>query len=236
MHSVRKTFAALAVDDDPNLLRLATEVLRAEGCDVRTADCGRDGIAAFGQQPAALVLLDMTLPDMEGPEICRQLRELPGGAEAFVLILSGRRELADRLAGFHAGADDYVTKPLDTYELSLRVRAILRRSAPTESAPTEVVFGRWRLEIGQRTLITPERPIQLTPAEFQLLHHLMRHPQTLWSSEMLLQAVWQYPPGTGSPDLIRFHVRNLRKKVEADPEHPELLVSVPHHGYMLKMP
>ena len=230
-------FTILVIDDDDHHRRLVQEVLSDPQCDVVTGSEGAAGIAAFAARPAQLVLLDLGLPDMDGLDVCRALRALPGGIDAFILLLSGRRDLVDRVAGFHAGADDYLMKPLDIYELTLRITAIRRRHvSPSADRPVSLQVGTWRLDLKGRCLDRPEGRVGLTPAEFQLLSHFIRAPETLCSAETLLREVWRYPPGTGSPDLVRFHVRNLRKKLEPDPEQPRYVVSVPHHGYMLRVP
>lgn len=230
-------FIVLVIDDDESHRRLILEVLSRSECEVLSANGGTAGIKAFAARPAQLVLLDLGMPDKDGIEVCRTLRTLPGGPDAFILLLSGRRDLADRVAGFHAGADDYLTKPVDIYELSLRVQAIRRRYVgPETTTPADVQCGPWRLNANSRCVERPEGNVALTPAEFQLLSHLMRRPETLCSAESLLRDVWRYPPGTGSPDLVRFHVRNLRKKLERDADQPERLISVPHHGYKLSVP
>jgi DNA-binding response OmpR family regulator len=229
-------FTVLVIDDDENHRRLILEVLSHAECDVVPASAGNAGIRTFSARPAHLVLLDLGLPDTDGTAVCRTLRTLPGGSDAFILLLSGRRDLADRVAGFHAGADDFLTKPVDIYELKLRVLAIRRRYVTADSSPPDVQVGSWRLDYRHRSIERPDGSVALTPAEFQLMSHLMQHHETLCTAESLLCEVWRYPPGTGSPDLVRFHVRNLRKKLERNPDQPERLVSVPHHGYMLRVP
>jgi DNA-binding response OmpR family regulator len=227
-------FTVLIIDDDDAHRRLVSEVVAGQSGSARTMETGRDGIRAFQETPVDLVMLDLGLPDLDGLEVCRQLRALPDGESAFILLLSGRRDLADRVAGFHAGADDYLIKPVDIYELSLRIKAIQRRKGGTDATVLPLQVGRWLLDPGTRCLHRPEGDVPLTPAEYQLLAFLMARPGTLCSTDLLLQEVWHYPPRAGSPDLVRFHVRNLRRKLEADPDHPVCLVSVPHHGYMLR--
>jgi DNA-binding response OmpR family regulator len=231
------SFTVLIIDDDAAHRRLVCEVVTGLQGIARTAETGEGGVLAFEAGPANLVMLDLGLPDLDGVEVCRRLRRLPTGGSAFILLLTGRSDLADRVAGFHAGADDYLIKPVDIYELSLRIKAIRRRQGSTasETAVPLQVAG-WCLDPASRTLQRPEGAVALTPAEFQLLAHLMARPGSLCSTDSLLQAVWHYPPRAGSPDLVRFHVRNLRKKIEPDPDQPAHLVSVPHHGYMVRPP
>jgi DNA-binding response OmpR family regulator len=230
-------FRVLVVDNDPVFARLVREVLTNDGCRVTTAELGGTAIDLFAKHSADLILLDLALPDMEGQDVCRALRALRGGEAATVVCLTGKQELADRVAGFHAGADDYLTKPIDIYELWLRVQAIRRRQLgyqpAAEGVTAALIVGPLSLLPQSRTLRTPAGEVQLTPIEYQLLLYLMIRPGTLCSTETLLQDVWHYHPGTGSPDLVRFHVRALRKKIEPDPSSPSYLVSVPHHGYMI---
>lgn len=233
---MRSNFTVLIIDDDLAHRRLVSEVIAGQEGQVRSEETASDGLRAFRDQPADLVVLDLGLPDMDGLEVCRHMRTLPGGSEAFILLLSGRRDLADRVAGFHAGADDYLTKPVDIYELSLRIKAIRRRHVAVPATDGPVQVGTWALDPANRSLQCADGAIPLTPIEYELLAYLMARPGTLCSTDLLLQEVWHYPPRVGSPDLVRFHVRSLRKKLEADPEHPTCLVSVPHHGYMIRPP
>jgi len=230
-------FSVLIIDDDPAHRRLVSEVISGQLGRARAEETGAGGLDSFLTEPADLVMLDLGLPDLDGFEVCRRLRLLPGGADTFILLLSGRRDLADRVAGLHAGADDYLVKPIDLYELSLRVKAIQRRKGrPATDGSAALQVASWRLDPASRSLKRADGEVSLTPAEFQLLAYMMARPATICSSEQLLQDVWHYPARTGSPDLVRFHVRNLRKKLEPDPEQPQWLVSVPHHGYKIQPP
>jgi DNA-binding response OmpR family regulator len=135
-----------------------------------------------------------------------------------------------------AGADDYLSKPFNLEELILRVRAVLRRfeSPTTQEAPSELVAGGLCLDTRTFEIKTPEgKQILLTPTEFDLLYHLMLHAGHVFSSERLLQEVWDFPHDTGSTDLVRAHIKNLREKIEPNPRAPTYLRTVPRHGYMI---
>ncbi|MBI4758058.1 MAG: response regulator transcription factor, partial [Chloroflexi bacterium] len=148
--------------------------------------------------------------------------------------------IEDRLTGLDEGGDDYLVKPFDLGELKARVRALLRRvrSAQKDDLDPEdqdflLVVGPLTLDLHTRQVRVGEKTVQLTPAEFDLLHNLMLHPGEVFSSTQLLRQVWGYPPETADPGLVRWHVRNLRAKIEPDPAHPLYLHTIPHHGYIL---
>ncbi|MBK8046184.1 MAG: response regulator transcription factor [Anaerolineales bacterium] len=171
--------------------------------------------------------------------------------------MSVRSELKDKLAAYDAGADDYLVKPFDMRELGARLQAVLRRSArqaeaerlraaraepetPTPPVEAPVASGVHVLTLGSLHLYvdaalveTSHSTARLTPAEMDLLKYLMAHPDQILASERLLQEVWLYPPGTGDPAVVRWHVKNLRRKIELNPETPVYLRTISHHGYML---
>ena len=142
--------------------------------------------------------------------------------------------LDDKLEGFDAGADDYVTKPFDIQELEVRTRAVLRRSlTPAQAEPDVLTAG--DLSLNRRTYVARagSRVSLLTPIEFELLHYLMSHAGEVFSSERLLQEVWEYPSGTGDPALVRMHIKNIRDKIENNPKRPRFLRTISRHGYTI---
>jgi DNA-binding response OmpR family regulator len=147
--------------------------------------------------------------------------------------------MEDKLEGFEAGADDYLTKPFDVRELLLRVKAILKRTAPQpqeiEAATDKISVGKLILNCQNYQLTTDEKTVLLTPVEFDLMYHLMSHPGQVFSGERLLRELWDYPSDTGSPDLVRMHIRNLRLKIEPDSRQPRFIVTVPRHGYTIAL-
>jgi DNA-binding response OmpR family regulator len=215
----------LVVDDDPTVSDVVRRYLEQDGCEVRLAADGPSALAAAATEPPDLVVLDRMLGAVDGFEVCRRLRlrkpDLP------VVMLTALGEEADRVAGLEVGADDYVTKPFSPRELVLRVRSVLRRTAP---AP-EVVLrdGGLTADTGRRTATLDGRELGLTVREFDLLEFLLRHPGRAWSRAQLLEQVWGWQFGDES--TVTVHVRRLREKIERDPAGPRRLLTVWGVGY-----
>jgi DNA-binding response OmpR family regulator len=156
------------------------------------------------------------------------LQELP------VLFLTAKLKDEDKIEGFRAGADDYLTKPFNMEELNLRVRAILRRVSPSTvqaDDPTKVTVGSVVLDTRSFKVTTPHGTALLTNVQFDLLYHLMSNADQVFNSQQLLQDVWDYPRDTGSPELVRAHVKNLREKIEPEPSKPIYIRTIQGHGY-----
>lgn len=224
----------LVVDDDEIVARTVERTLRAGGFRVSVAHSGVEALQTARRQPPDLMVLDVLMPGMDGYEVCRQIREDPLLHDLPVLFLTAKGKEEDRITGLRAGADDYLAKPFNLDELYLRVQAILRRVQRSNGAkePERVLrVGDYELDTRSFQLRTPRGPVTLTPVQFDLLYHLMSHPGEVFSPERLLQEVWDYPHDTGSPDLVRVHIKNLRAKVEADPSNPTFIRTVKGHGY-----
>ena len=222
----------LVVDDDVDVAETVARTLQRAGHETIVSYRGADALKQVQQQRPDLMVLDVKMPGLNGLEVCRQLREAPGFNRMPILFLSAKSEVADRLEGFEAGADDYLTKPFDLRELELRVKALLRRARPNDGAtPGEIRVGPVVLNCNTFELRTPGRSVMLTPVEYDLVQFLMRHPQQVFSATLLLQEVWGYPPGMGTPDLVRVHIKNVREKIEPDPQHPCYLRNIPRRGY-----
>lgn len=216
----------LVVDDDAALAEMLQIVLRQEGFD--TAWCGRGdrALAAFRESRPDLVLLDWMLPGADGTQVCRQIRAESGVP---IVMLTAKSETGDVVAGLEAGADDYVAKPFKAKELVARIRTRLRR--PSVDLGTDV------LRLGDLTISTSAHMVRrgntvlpLTPLEFDLLLALTRRPGQVLNRETLLDEVWGYRNSTDTR-LVNVHVQRLRAKIEKDPEHPELVVTVRGVGY-----
>ena len=154
--------------------------------------------------------------------------------DAPVLFLTAKAKDEDKIEGFRAGGDDYLIKPFNMQELELRVKAILRRSGPEkieESAVNEVVVGNVVLDCRTFKVTAPHQTILLTNVQFDLLYHLMSHADQVFNSQQLLQDVWDYPRDTGSPELVRAHIKNLREKIEPSPADPIYIKTIQGHGY-----
>jgi two-component system KDP operon response regulator KdpE len=225
----------LIVDDEPKLVRLVKEILLATGYDVITAGTGQQAIEVAALEQPDLVLLDIMLPDgMDGYEVAHRLREF---SNIPIIMLTAKIHETDMLRGFDCGVDDYIKKPFSSKELLARLRAVLNRSSAREATgvETEVVCGSLRIDLLRRKAVIDEQEIHLTPTEYNLLQELASHPNQVLFHEQLLSAVWgaEY---RNDVDYLRSYIHILRKKLEADPSNPKLILSSPGVGYMLAVP
>ena len=226
----------LVVDDEQDLVWAVRHSLSDEGYEVLTAYDGMEALTVARRHHPDLVILDIAMPRLDGLQVCRRLRRDPTLATVPILFLTVRRGIEDRIKGLDEGGDDYLAKPFDLEELKARVRALLRRSRPVPEGTSGplLVAGPLVLDLHTRQVHLGEKAVQLTPTEFDLLYHLMTHPGEIFSSRQLLRQVWGYPPKSADPGLVRWHVRNLRAKIEPDPAHPVYIRTVPRHGYMFE--
>ena len=215
----------LVVDDDPALAEMLTIVLRGEGFDTAVVADGTRALPAVRELRPDVVLLDLMLPGMNGIDVCRAIR---GESGVPIVMLTAKSDTVDIVLGLESGADDYIVKPFKPKELVARVRARVRR---TETEPAE------QLSIGDVTIDVPAHqvarngePIALTPLEFDLLVALARKPRQVFTREVLLEQVWGYRHAADTR-LVNVHVQRLRSKVERDPEHPEVVLTVRGVGY-----
>jgi two-component system KDP operon response regulator KdpE len=216
----------LLVDDEPSLLATIAPLLRAQGYDVATATSGNAALDGVDRQPLQLVILDLGLPDMDGVEVCRRLRE---GRSVPILVLSARGAESDKVAALDAGADDYVTKPFGADELLARVRAALRRSTP--GGPTGAIVRRdLTIDVDRRRVLRHDEEIKLTPKEFELLVFFAQHAGRVLTHRTILNAIWG-PNAIDQPEHLRVLVAALRRKLELDPSHPRYIVTEPWVGY-----
>lgn len=223
----------LVVDDDPDVAKSIENSLRKQ-YKVFVVYSGIEAIKEARRHPPDLIVLDVRMPDMDGLETCQQLRLDPALADIPILFLTALGRPEDRVAGLKAGGDDYLTKPFNLEELLLRIKAILRRSAKSAPKPSSVIKIRdLKLDRNTYQVTTAKKQSKLTPIEFDLLYHLMMYSDEVFTSDRLLQEVWDYPSESGSPDLVRMHIKNLREKVEADPRNPEYIVTIPRRGYTI---
>ncbi|MBP6805220.1 MAG: response regulator transcription factor [Chloroflexi bacterium] len=230
----------LLVDDDTELVRSLRLVLTQDGYEVLTAHNGLEGLQTAHQMQPDLIVLDVNMPWMDGLEVCRRLRLDADSALRFVpiLFLTSQDSVDDHVTGLDAGADDYLDKPFQSKELKARVRALLRRREAATALPAadtpELTVGPLTLHLQACWVRRGSgEAVQLTPAEFELLYHLMTHPKRPFSSENLLEEVWAYAPGTADPSLVRWHIKNLRLKIEPNASQPSLIRTVSRRGYML---
>ena len=212
----------LLVEDEEDIATLVRTYLEREGFGVTWVTRGADALLALEQGEFRLALLDLQLPDGDGLDLCRAIRD---SSRLPVVIVTARDEEIDRIVGLELGADDYVTKPFSPRELIARVRAVLRRAEPDE-AEEAVVAGDIALERDSRTVSVAGRKVELTGREFDLLAYFLAHPGTVMTRERLLERVWglSFPGGTRTVDV---HVAQLRRKLD----RPDLIRTVRGSGY-----
>jgi len=219
----------LLIDDDSTLLWLVGLRLEREGYEVSTARDGREGLRqAYRCQPD-LIVLDVMMPEMDGWEVCRRLREVWDGP---ILMLTARGELKHRLKGLTLGADDYVAKPFDIEELLLRVKALLRRARlyPHLEQPQRYDNGELAVDLEREEVWREGQRVHLTPTEFRLLACLVREMGRPVPLDRLLQTVWG-KTYRGARDLVKVHICALRRKIEPDPHHPRYIITERGTGY-----
>ncbi len=221
----------MVVEDEYKLRELVRSYLEREGIEVFSTASGAEAISYAARTPLDLVVLDLGLPDVPGEEVAREIRS---GSDVPVLMLTARSAEEDRIRGLELGADDYVTKPFSPRELVLRVNAILRRGRATDTGGGPVSFGGGRLVIDEdrRTVRVGGRVVDLTPTEWGVLVALARVPGRVYSRYELINRVRGYE-FEGYERTVDSHVKNLRRKIEADPSEPELVETVLGAGYRL---
>jgi DNA-binding response OmpR family regulator len=245
-----ETSNILVIEDDYIVARTIERSLKGGEFNIRLASRGDKGLFLARQALPDLVILDIIMPDMDGYAVCREMRSDAALKHIPILFLTAKVKPQDRIAGFKAGADDYLCKPFNLDELISRVRAILRRtkhpSAPTctdarseDASETlhamhSLNAGSFVLDTHSYILHTPGRGnVRLTPVQYDLLYHLMTHPGEAFSPMRLLDEVWDYPSGKGSPDLVRVHIKTLRERIESNPDTPTFLCTIPGRGYAI---
>jgi DNA-binding response OmpR family regulator len=201
----------LVVEDESSIASFVSLYLRNAGYTVRTAATGADALSDAASTPPALVVLDLMLPDIDGIEVCKRLRQ---GSDVPILMLTARDEDVDKIIGLEVGADDYLTKPFNPRELVARIKSILRRSAPERrELQTEViVHGDLRVDAGRREATVNGEEVQLAPKEFDLLWELLDHRGLVLTRDQLLERVWGYT-FAGDTRTVDVHVRQLRRKL-----------------------
>jgi DNA-binding response OmpR family regulator len=224
----------LAVDDDLEVLGTLSRTLHREGFEVVRATSGTDALRLVSERQPDLIILDIGMPGLDGLSVCRRIRADTQYNNVAILFLTAYGHTDDVVAGLDAGGDDYVVKPFELAELVARVRALVRRGQRNAIMESPVlVIGHLRLDSSTHQVsIDDLPPIQLTATEHRLLRYLMEHANQALSPQHLLEAVWDYPPNTGDPDLVRAHVRNLRAKLDTDDLVP-IIRTIHGVGYMI---
>jgi two-component system, OmpR family, KDP operon response regulator KdpE len=219
----------LVVDDEPQIVRGLKIILRSAGYAVESAESKAEALAALAARPPEALVLDLVLPDGEGVEVCREVRQwsrLP------ILVLSAVGDEREKVRALDAGADDYVTKPFGSDELLARLRAVLRRSNEPAGEP-RLTIGDLTIDLQDRTVLRDRREVHLTPIEFDLLRVLAQHQGRLVTQRQLLSEVWG-PQYEGETHYLRVHVAHIRAKLEDDPSRPRYLITEPGVGYRLR--
>jgi two-component system alkaline phosphatase synthesis response regulator PhoP/two-component system response regulator RpaA len=225
----------LVVDDDHEVAKSIEASLKRH-YQVYVVHTGVGAIKEARRHQPDIVVLDVLMPGMDGLETCRELRTDPALADIPILFLTALGRPEDRVAGLRAGADDYLTKPFNLEELQLRIKAILRRVAHSRKPKQDnswIRVSNLALDRHSYCVTTDKKRSVLTPVEFELLYHLMTHPDEVFTSDRLLKEVWDYPSETGSPDLVRMHIKNIREKIEVDPRKPQFILTIPRRGYTI---
>jgi two-component system OmpR family response regulator len=223
----------LVIEDEPQLARLVEMHLKDAGHRVTLAHRGDDGLAAAARQNVDLVILDLMLPDTDGLDVCRELRQREDYVP--ILMLTARSGEVDRILGLELGADDYLTKPFSVRELVARVKAILRRAdrmAADRAAPAmePIVIDDLSINREKRRVLVKGEPVDLTAKEYALLVHFAGHPGRVYTRGQILDQVWGYGEGTYE-HTVNSHINRLRAKIEADPSQPRFIQTVWGVGY-----
>ncbi len=217
----------LVIEDEQKIADFLRRGLTYEGFQVDVRVDGESGLKAARDNPPDLVILDIMLPGLDGFEVCRRLR---AGGPVPILMLTARDSVSDRVKGLDSGADDYVVKPFHFEELIARVRALLRRSRPSEEMVLH--FADLTLNVTTREVTRGTRKVELTTKEFDLLHFFMRHPRQVLPRELIYDRIWGYDFG-GESNILEVYIRYLRSKLESGGE-PRLIQTVRGVGYALR--
>ncbi len=249
----------LIIEDDSIVAKTIERCLRGNDFRVQVTNSGVAGLRAARRKVPDLVILDVIMPGMDGYTVCKEMREDHLLKEVPVLFLTAKAKVEDHIVGLSVGADDYLGKPFNIDELLLRIKAILRRtkhddkpeshslnmnSANTDqkTRPLDHPEDSYIIRIGDYSLNTrtyvftsPKKgKFRVTPVQYSLLYHLMTHPNKIFSPSLLLEEVWDYPDETGSADLVRVHIKNLRESIEEDPKTPVFIKTIQGYGYSIQ--
>lgn len=221
----------LVVDDEVHVLRLLRRTLEAHGYAVEAVETGEEALDAAARRPPDVVLLDLMLPDLDGLEVCRKLRDR---LEAPIIVLSARGEERTKVTALDLGADDYLTKPFGTAELLARLRVALRHAARSRAGPV-IRAGDLTIDLDRRLVLRGGVQVHLTPKEYEALKYLAQHAGRVITHRALLSTVWG-PAYAAESHYVHVLVNQLRRKVEPDPARPRYILTEPGVGYRFTAP
>jgi len=228
MHSER----ILVVEDEEALSDILRDALKRHGYKIERAFDGDTGLEMAEKLLPDLIILDIMLPQMDGWEVCRRLKENKKTSAIPIILLTARRDEQDVVAGLDLGADDYIRKPFSLIELAARVRSVLRRSKANNNKENSIKIGPLEMDFERQTVSLWGKNLDLSPTEYHLLEILARNKERVLSREELLAKGWGYY--LGDSRTVDVHISRLRRKIEKDPENPKLLHTVRGRGYMIK--
>lgn len=224
----------LIVDDEKDLVSLVSLHMKMAGYDVLSAADGEKALEIAEDEKPDLIILDLMLPKVAGWEVCKRLRQDPGIKNVPVIMLTARAEIEDKLKGFEAGADDYVTKPFSPRELVSRVKRVLVRAEPVLQKPRRYIKGKLEIDLEDFKVKVGGKEVVLTEKEKAILKALVSRPGELLAHEQILDMVW------GENNIVEYgnidvHIRHLREKIEKDPENPQLIKTIKGEGYKFEI-
>lgn len=223
---------ALVVDDESNILRFVRANLRASGYDIASAMTGTEALTQFEACNPDIIILDIMLPEMDGLEVCRRIRQV---SDVPIIMITAKGDMQDAVEGLNAGADDYVPKPFAVEELLARVNAVMRRTKNNLTQPStdKIKLGNLMIDLAQRQVSINGQTAHLTPTEFKLLTYMANKADKVLPHEELLEAIWgnEYRDCT---HYLRVSIGRLRQKIENDPGNPEYIVTCSGVGYMIR--
>jgi two-component system KDP operon response regulator KdpE len=223
----------LLIEDEPQMLRLLRIILQSQGYRLVESSTGQDGLMQAATRAPDVILLDLGLPDIDGLEVTRRLREW---SDVPIIVISAREQEQDKIKTLDVGADDYLTKPFGAGELVARIRVAMRHKALREAGQHESIFtlGNLRVDLARRQVFLNEKEVHLTPIEYKLLTVLIKNAGKVLTHRQLLKEVWG-PPYLTETQYLRVYMAQLRHKLEADPARPSFLINELGVGYRLKL-
>lgn len=220
----------LVADDDPVMLNMVAKLLHKEGHEVVKTTSAEEVLREIEDDAPDLLLIDVNLPDRNGLSLCQEIRQDDELKDMPIVFLTAGSNSPDSIAeALNAGGDDYIQKPFAARELAARIRAQLRRVQVRREINTPLI----RIDLANEKVFVDTEDIELTSVEFNLLRHMCQHPNEWQTTRELLANVWSYPGNVGDAALVRNHVRNLRRKLEPDPDRPTIILSRHRRGYMV---